>query len=64
MTSEIPNPADNTPASGWRQACRRWWPFLLPVVGALLVFGQVVRHDFVAYDDPDYVSGNLHVKKA
>lgn len=28
----------------------------------LLVFGQVVTHDFINYDDPDYVSANATVR--
>src|SRR6267143_5685263 len=35
---------------------------LLLAVATLAVYGQVVGHDFVNYDDPDYVTGNPYVR--
>jgi protein O-mannosyl-transferase len=35
---------------------------VLLVVATLAVYAQVTRHDFVNYDDPDYVSGNSVVR--
>jgi len=31
-------------------------------VGTLLLFAPAIGHDFVNYDDPDYVTANAHVK--
>ena len=33
----------------------------LPAVAVALVFGQTLRHDFVNYDDDEYVYENPHV---
>lgn len=52
-----PRPA-NPPEKSW----------LAPVIGAVLfaltvlLFARAIGHDFVNYDDPDYVTTNAHVK--
>jgi tetratricopeptide (TPR) repeat protein len=38
------------------------WIYLLVLVATLAVYAQVRDHDFVNYDDPIYVTGNLHVR--
>ncbi len=38
-------------------------PFILILVLIAAVFGQVAGHDFVNYDDPLFVSENLHVRQ-
>ena len=35
---------------------------LLLVLAVLMVYGQVKDHEFLALDDPDYVSDNQQVK--
>lgn len=44
---------------------RRSWDRALAAVlffGTLLLFSSAIGHDFVNYDDPDYVTANPHVK--
>ncbi|MGD8368845.1 MAG: tetratricopeptide repeat protein [Desulfobacterales bacterium] len=36
---------------------------LFLAVGVLTVYGQVAGHDFINYDDPDYVTKNPHVRQ-
>ncbi len=50
------------PTEGAAPARRvRWIAFAL-FVGTLLLFGRAIGHDFVNYDDPDYVTANAHVR--
>jgi protein O-mannosyl-transferase len=37
-------------------------PYFLLALAILLVYGSVWHYDFVNYDDPDYVTENLHVR--
>jgi tetratricopeptide (TPR) repeat protein len=53
----LPSPAD--PAREDRHA--RLIAFAL-FVGTLLLFARGIGHDFVNYDDPDYVTANAHVR--
>ena len=39
-----------------------WVIRLILVLGTLAIFGQVLNHDFINYDDPDYVTHNPHVQ--
>jgi tetratricopeptide (TPR) repeat protein len=53
-----PAPANSSATDGWRRD--------MPVVGflvfaILLVFWPLTRAEFINYDDPDYVTANLHV---
>lgn len=58
--SEIPPPAAPPRASR-----RRYWPAGITacalVLLVLLIYGQVINHQFVAWDDTSYVSENEHV---
>ena len=51
-----------------RSAVQVWSPYTLPAVCGLLllavitVFGQTAGHDFLNFDDPDYVYENPHVQ--
>lgn len=38
------------------------WIYLVLALTTLLVYAQVVRFDFLNFDDPDYVSQNIHVR--
>ena len=44
-----------------RVPAARLAPWFLVAV-TLLVFGRVIRHDFINYDDPTYVTANPHVR--
>lgn len=37
------------------------WIAVALFFGTLLIFARGIRHDFVNYDDPDYVTSNAHV---
>jgi len=45
---------------------KRWWHelaiCLFLIVSSLAVYGQIVNHDFVNYDDPKYITENQHVR--
>src|SRR5882762_3412162 len=36
--------------------------YLFLLLATLAAYGQVFQHDFVNYDDPDYVTENAHVR--
>ena len=59
-----PPPAGETrPASTWtRLTLHPAFISLLLATATLVVFLPTVRHDFVTYDDPDYVTTNPHVQ--
>ena len=47
----------------WRPPAGRWaWALQLLVLVTLAVYAPVVRHDFVDWDDPSYVTNNVHVR--
>jgi protein O-mannosyl-transferase len=51
------------PTGFWNEKSRSpWFVCLLLAVATLSVYWPVARHDFVNYDDGDYVTGNLHVQ--
>jgi tetratricopeptide (TPR) repeat protein len=50
------------PAEGAGSAAQVRVIALALLVGTLLLFARAVGHDFVNYDDPDYVTANAHVK--
>jgi len=54
-----PRPAAHRPGPGRHPG---WWISLWLAAGVLLVYWPVTHHDFVNYDDQDYVAGNLHVQ--
>ena len=54
--SNTSRPADGQARAGWVWAV---CGFLLLAVG--LVFGQTVRHEFIAFDDNEFVYENPHV---
>src|SRR5438876_2100878 len=59
----VAKPRVQTPASSWR--IRLGSPAFLSLALALatfLIFLPVAGHDFVNYDDPDYVTANPHVQ--
>src|ERR1035437_1226901 len=66
------NPAQMTPPppAGDARPCSTWTRLahhpafisLLLAAATLVVFLPTVRHDFVTYDDPDYVTTNPHVQ--
>ena len=37
---------------------RELWVYVLLALSSLLVYSPVLRHDFINYDDPDYVTQN------
>ena len=56
-------------ASAERQISRQkhshlwvWWLSLALIAGTLVVYASVRHHDFVNYDDPEYVTENSHVR--
>jgi tetratricopeptide (TPR) repeat protein len=49
------------PAAGAKVAGPWIWALLLLVTLTLFVFVQVRRHDFIGFDDPQYVTNNDHV---
>jgi tetratricopeptide (TPR) repeat protein len=40
-----------------------WFIGLLLVAATLLVYGPVVRHDFINFDDPEFVTANTQVQR-
>jgi tetratricopeptide (TPR) repeat protein len=42
---------------------RRWALALLLIIGAFVLYLPALSHPFVNYDDPDYVTQNLHVQQ-
>lgn len=50
----------NSPGIGARST---WGMLLVLVICTLVVFGQVLRHDYVSYDDGDYVYENKMVQR-
>jgi tetratricopeptide (TPR) repeat protein len=38
------------------------WVCVLLAAGVAVVYWPVIRHQFINYDEPDYVTGNLHVQ--
>ena len=50
------NPA---PASAWP----KWLIVLSLLLLSTSVFWRVSQHDFIRYDDPDYVTGNAHANQ-
>src|SRR5260370_28268807 len=36
--------------------------YLFLLLATLAAYAQVLQHDFVYYDDPDYVTDNVHVR--
>ena len=62
----VPGTADRLASGSTTRAGRPYLP--LAVCGLLLlaviaVFGQTARHDFVNFDDDDYVYENRHVRR-
>src|SRR6266699_7082969 len=52
------------PGAFWEQKLRcPGFLSLLLTVGTLMVFSSVAHYDFVNYDDPDYVTANVHVQR-
>ncbi len=49
------------PAGGWRKDYRVWLISSLLVLAVGLVFGQTVGHDFIEFDDQEFVYENTHV---
>jgi tetratricopeptide (TPR) repeat protein len=41
---------------------RDWWIYVALFLAILAAYGQVYAFQFVNYDDPDYVTENLHVR--
>lgn len=62
MTAEKP-PAQTASDAGRRETGQALILSLLLVAATLLAFWPVTGHDFVNYDDPDYVTSNLHVQR-
>src|SRR6266446_5702195 len=59
---QVPSPVSpllNAPAAFGRTAL---WICAALVIANVLVFAPLRHYDFVAYDDPDYVTGNPHVR--
>ncbi|HYG36436.1 MAG TPA: tetratricopeptide repeat protein [Clostridia bacterium] len=53
----------SAPDSAWGHKARQpGFICVLLAVATLAIFWQVARHDFVNYDDPDYVTANLRVQ--
>jgi hypothetical protein len=48
--------------AGKKPRFSQFWLCLVLAVVVLVVYAQVLGHDFVSYDDPDYVSQNPHVR--
>ena len=44
------------------QRAREWCVYLLLFLATFAVYGQVRHFDFVNFDDPEYVTGNNHVR--
>src|SRR3974390_2653810 len=40
---------------------RALWVSLALIVTSVFIYAPLRNHDFVAWDDPDYVSDNMHV---
>jgi tetratricopeptide (TPR) repeat protein len=57
---KIPAAAPSAPAV--RPAWAGWAVLAVLFLGTLLLFARAWRHDFVNYDDPDYVTANPWVK--
>jgi Flp pilus assembly protein TadD len=53
-TGRTPLPTRELPAS--------IWIYFSLAASVLIAYSQVIRFDFVTYDDPDYVTGNPHVR--
>jgi Tfp pilus assembly protein PilF len=49
-------------AVGERDRRREWLVYLLLFLAVCAVYSQVRHFDFVNFDDPEYVSGNVHVR--
>jgi len=65
QTAETNPQADATRATAAslnRRACPVWLPAALLFVAIIFVFWPTTGHDFVNYDDPAYVTKNLHVQ--
>jgi len=65
-TKGRPEPAEATvtvtaPARE-RHLAREWCVYLLLFLATLAVYSQVRHFDFVNFDDPEYVTGNNHVR--
>ena len=45
-----------------RDKVHDWWIYLALLIATLAVYAQAGGFDFVNLDDPDYVSGNPHVR--
>lgn len=54
--------AASGPLSGAALTMRVRWIAAALFVGTLLLFARAIPHDFVNYDDPDYVTENAHVR--
>jgi protein O-mannosyl-transferase len=54
--------AKSRPLPAARATVRRDWVPLLLLVGTIAVYVQTAHFGFVNYDDPDYTTGNPHVR--
>jgi len=45
-----------------RPAARSWVVCLVLFIGTLLIYSRAMRGDFIDFDDPDYVTQNIHVQ--
>ena len=56
------SPSPSKPTSPATHGFPSWLAALLIAIGAFALFAPAISHDFINYDDPDYVTQNLHVQ--
>jgi len=57
-----PRPEAERPAKSIAGPRRDFWIYGILFLATFAVYFQVGGHDFILYDDPDYVTGNAHVR--
>ncbi len=55
-------PAQSAPAPRTLLIYSQFWIYALLFAATLAVYAQTAQFDFVNFDDPDYVTANLHVR--